>query len=84
MRFLPALLLAFSLSWHGLCHAQAAQSSSTTQDESSSRVQSHDVPEDDDDEDETPWMLYGVISGFVVFAAVVYLVISRADRSGKG
>ena len=48
------------------------------------RVQSHDEPDDDDDEDETPWVLYGAIAGFVLFAAVIFLVVSRTSRSAKG
>jgi hypothetical protein len=49
------------------------------------RVQAHDVPddEDDDDEDETPWMLYASIAGFVVFGAVIFLVVSRGNGSRK-
>jgi hypothetical protein len=64
--------------------AQAPPQGSSTQDDPAPRVQSHDIPEDDDDEDETSWMLYGIAAGFTVFGAIVYLVISRADRSGKG
>ncbi len=77
MRFGALVLLILCLSW-------SAPSRPSTQPEPSSQVQSHDIPEDDDDEDETPWQLYGVAAGFTLFAAVVYLVISRAGRSGKG
>lgn len=48
------------------------------------RVQSYDVPDDDDDEDDVPWGLYAAMAGFALFAAVVYLVISRGARSGRG
>jgi len=44
------------------------------------RVQSHDVPEDDEEEEDVPWMLYGAIAGFVLFAAVIFLVVSRGPK----
>ncbi|HLX25110.1 MAG TPA: hypothetical protein VKR38_17305 [Usitatibacter sp.] len=85
MRIAALALLVLSLSWGAPSAAQTAPSQPSTQAQpSQSQVQSHDVPEDDDDEDETPWQLYGVAAGFTLFAAVVYLVISRAGRSGKG
>jgi hypothetical protein len=84
MKFAVAFLLAFALSAPLAFAADAAPSTPATESEPSPRVQSHDIPEDDDEEDDTPWALYGVVAGFTLFAAVVFLVISRADRSGKG
>ncbi len=84
MRFAAAFALVLLLSWPAFSAEGTAPSQPSTTEQPGPRVESHDVPDDDDDEEETPWTLYGVIAGFVVFAAVVYLVISRADRSGKG
>jgi uncharacterized protein len=48
------------------------------------RVQAHDLPDDEDEEEEgTPWMLYGAIAAFVLFAAIIFLVVTRANRSEK-
>jgi uncharacterized protein len=47
------------------------------------RVQAHDLPDDEDDEEETPWTLYAAIAGFVFFAAVIFLVITRGNRSTR-
>ena len=47
-------------------------------------VPPNDASDEDDDEDETPWLTYAAIAGFVLFAAIVWLVISRAGRSAKG
>jgi hypothetical protein len=58
-----------------------AQQSDPAQPE---RVQSRDLPDDDDDEEETPWTLYAAMAGFVLLAAVIFLVVSRASRSRKG
>lgn len=84
MRFAAGLLLSLTLLWPVLSPAETAPATPPTQSEPSPRVQSHDLPEDDDEEDDTPWTLYGAAAGFVLFAAIVFLVISRADRSGKG
>jgi hypothetical protein len=84
MRFAAPLLLALALSWPLSSPGETAPSSPSPQAEPAPRVQSHDIPEDDDDEEEIPWTLYILAGGFVFFAAVIYLVISRAGRSAKG
>jgi hypothetical protein len=81
MRLAALLAFALALSWP---LSSRGDSPPSTQSQSAPRVESHDVPDDDDDEEEVPWTLYVVAGGFVFFAAVVYLVISRAGRSGKG
>ncbi|HEY2630381.1 MAG TPA: hypothetical protein VGI57_14720 [Usitatibacter sp.] len=47
------------------------------------RVQSHDIPDDEDDDEGNPWTLYAVIGGFLLFAAVVFLVVSRGSRPAR-
>ena len=85
MRFAALLALALALSWPLSSPGETAPSSPSTQAEPAPRVQSHDIPDDDDDdEEEIPWTLYILAGSFVFFAAVIYLVISRAGRSAKG
>jgi hypothetical protein len=73
---IAALLLTFAV---------LAQSPPSSQQPSRAepRVQSFDTEDEEEEDDDTPWMLYGAIGGFVLFGAVVYLVISRAARSAK-
>ncbi len=40
----------------------------------------HEVFDDDEDEEEPPWSLYAAIAGFVLFAAIVFLVTTRGSR----
>ena len=85
MRLVAPLLLALSLLWPLACRPQSAPPQPSA-DDSPQRVQTHDVPDDEeeDEEGETPWTLYAVLAGFTLFGAVVFLVISRGGRSGKG
>jgi hypothetical protein len=84
MRLAALLALTLALSWPLSSPGETAPGSPSAQPGPAPRVQSHDIPDDDDDEEEIPWMLYAMGGGFLFFAAVIYLVISREGRSGKG